>query len=151
MDAEIGKGKVYVKSGGGTNDIHPYLGRIEQCWNNASIKKLVGTSPLIRRVHLPAVRRGLCYRFEIFPADKLAIELYCHTSKYPVLIDVFSGFNNLEIMGHIFNYTILSGKTGSCSARVRTIVTMTTDVADVVEIMKSLIEATKGKIIEACK
>jgi hypothetical protein len=138
--------------GDGQDEINPVLEKIITRWDATSDMKTKGVSMVVRRVHIPRIV-GVCYRFKILSTKNIGIELFCHTSKYPALIDVFSTFDKLSIMGHVFDYKRLSGKdTGrDCSASVQTTVPLTMDAADVVEIMKSLIEATRGKIVEVCK
>jgi hypothetical protein len=132
--------------------INPVLGKIATHWDAASDMKTKGDSPVIRRVYLPTIKQGVCYKFKILSPHELGIQLYCRTNKShgPTLIDVFSRFDKLSIKERTFDYKQIS-EIGWMEATVSTTVPLTMDVADVVEIMKSLIEATKGKIVEACK
>jgi hypothetical protein len=138
--------------GDGQDGINPDLEKIITRWDAASDMKTKGVSMVVRRVHIPQIT-GVCYRFKILSTKNIGIELFCHTSKYPALIDVFGTFDKLNIKGHVFDYKRLPGKDKDrdWSASVQTIVPLAMDAADVVEIMKSLIEATRGKIVEACK
>jgi hypothetical protein len=124
--------------------VNPDLEKIVTRWDAVSDMKTVGEGLKRRSIRIPAVN-GVYYRFIIKPPKAVHIDLHCNGSDF---IDVLESFDKIDIKGHVFEYKTWLENKKHLKANVFTTVPLAKGVDGIVEVMRLLIEATKGKIIE---
>jgi hypothetical protein len=132
-------------------EINPDLDRIINKWNEKSDMKAVGRSPNWRSIRIPGINTGVHYQFEIRNSKEIIIELTCSTKMYPNMVNLFREFNGINIKNNTFHYLPLTNKEiyYGWKGKVRTIMLLS-EIDNIIETMKLLIEQTKEKIIKEC-
>lgn len=131
--------------------INPSLEKIVNKWNEISGMKAVGRSPYWRSIRIPGINTGVHYQFRIRNLKEVNIELGCWTKMYPNIDGLFKKFGELNIKNNVFTYLPLTKReiAYGWKGSVRTIMSLS-DIDEIVETMKILIEQTKDKIITEC-
>jgi hypothetical protein len=145
---EAAEKKMEEESEGGEQDeVNPVLEKIVSSWNAASDMKVEGKGAQRKRIHINEIGgsgRGTTYYFKICADKYIRIGLRCSGRgwRYPAVNNIFQ--ENIHLNGFTFGCKQFRGyDLGTLSIDVP----LTTDVNRVVEIMKSLIEATKERVI----
>jgi hypothetical protein len=131
--------------------INPYLEKIVDKWNETSDMKAVGRSPNYKNIRIPDINTGVHYQFRIRNSKEINIELGCWTKMFPNIVNLFKEFDEMNIKNHTFNYLPLNSKEIKLGwkGRVCTIMPLS-EIDDIIEIMKLLIEKTKDRVIDEC-
>ena len=131
--------------------INPYLEKIVNKWNTMSDMKAVGRSPNWRSIRIAGINTGVHYQFRIRNSKEINVELGCWTKMYPNIVNLFNELDEINIKNNTFNYLPLSNKDKKYGwkGKIRTIMPLS-EIDDIIEIMKLLIEQTKEKIIKIC-
>jgi hypothetical protein len=141
-----------AQADGTSSEMDPSFERVVSQWNETSDMKAVGKASGTKRIHIEeigTVGRGLCYKLITPGSGNLEVALVCRTSEYPGIEDVIEEFDNLVINGSTFSYIEPGPK--SWFGGLQATVPLTMAVGDIVEIIRLFIEATKEKLIDACK
>lgn len=132
-------------------EINPVLENIINRWNETSDMKAVGRSPNWKSIRILGINTGVHYSFGIRNSKEMTIELGGWTKMYPNIDRLLKEFNELNIKNHIFYYlppTNIEVKR-DWKGKIRTIIP-SSEINDIIETMKLLIEQTKDKIIKEC-
>ena len=143
VEEEIEKGTGVKKN--------PAFDKIVERWNEVSEMKATGQSHERKHISIPGLNKGVHYQFRIRNPQELNIDLSCWTKIYPTMDNLLKGFDELNINNYVFNYISPNYwyKKMGWSGKIRTIIPLTA-IDEIIEVMKSLIEITKDKIIEEC-
>jgi len=143
---EVEKKIEEAEESGEETEINPVLGKIVERWNAVSDMKTDFNRPLVRYIRIPEIGKGgrrTVYRFQI-KNRKLFIGLRCSGQgmDFPAIKILFS--ETTQINGRTFKGTIHDEHGVGV---LETGVPLTMPVDEVIAIMKSLIDATKEKIV----
>lgn len=132
-------------------EINPDFEKIFTKWNKISDMKAVGRSPNWRSIRIAGINSGVHYQFTIRNSKEINVELVCSTKMYPNFVNLFNELDKMNIKNYVFHYLPLTNKEKfhGWKGKIRTIMPLT-DIDDIIEIMKLLIEQTKEKIIKVC-
>jgi hypothetical protein len=131
--------------------INPYLEKIVDKWNNISDMKAAGKSTTRKSIYITGINTGLHYQFDIRNSKEINVEIGCYTKMYPNIVNLFNELDKMNIKNNTFNYVPPSNwyKKNGWKGRLRTIMPLS-EIDDIIEVMKTLIEQTKDKIIKIC-